>query len=372
MDKVGILTFHAAYNYGSVLQAFATQEAIRKLGYRPEVINYRFAEQKHVYAALRFRYGVKELVRDLSLLPIYLSRKKKYAAFESFFQDYLQLTKQVETPEQVSKQWEKYDAVVSGSDQIWNKHALELENADWKFMMPYLLQGYAGKKISYASSIANMHSDELEKIKPQLLQFNHIAMRESSSAATIAALLQKEVVSVLDPTFLLNQEEWTRALSLEKKENDYILFYSLGGIRRFGAVKPILAEVSKREKCKILVLTPFCYVAKSASLVPHPEYGPVEFLCAVKNARKVITDSYHGTILSINFCKDVYSLCKKGGSEFRKTDILKLLGMQARIVTEPTQLLSETYATINYTKVQKKIDVYREKSISYLDIALKD
>lgn len=374
MKKIGIITFHSAYNYGSVLQAFATQEAVRRLGYEPEIINYRLQEQKYVYANLRFKYGVRELLKDLTLMPMFRKRSQKYEDFERFFKKYLNLTEEAETPEQVSSIWKRYTTVISGSDQIWNKHSLELEFIDWKFMKPYLLEDFQGKKISYASSVANMSDDELSKIKPALLQFDSIAMRESSSAEKISKLLGKNVEAVLDPTFLLNQNEWVQALDLksERKTKDYILFYSLGGLKRFSTLKPILEAISKREKCPILILTPFCYTAKNANFVPHPEYGPCKFLNAVRDARMVITDSYHGTILSINFGKDVYSLCRNGGSEFRKTDILRLVGMEERIVTDPKQLLTHSFSKIAYSDVQKKIESLRQNSLSYLETSLRD
>lgn len=86
MKKIGIITFHSAYNYGSVLQAFATQETVRSLGYAPEIINYRLAEQKKIYSNIRLKYGVKEFIKDMTLLPMYGKRNQKYAAFEDFFQ----------------------------------------------------------------------------------------------------------------------------------------------------------------------------------------------------------------------------------------------------------------------------------------------
>ena len=81
---IGIITFHSAYNYGSVLQAFATQTFIKKLGSENEIINYRLDEQRRVYSNLRFNYGYKEFIKDLSLLPIYGRRNIRKEKFETF------------------------------------------------------------------------------------------------------------------------------------------------------------------------------------------------------------------------------------------------------------------------------------------------
>ncbi|SFX01827.1 polysaccharide pyruvyl transferase family protein [Ruminococcus sp. XPD3002] len=370
MKKIGIITFHSAYNYGSVLQAFATQETVRALGYVPEIINYRLAEQRRVYANLRFKYGVKELIKDLTLLPMYRKRNQKYAAFEDFFAKHLFLTQEVAGVEETLALMQQYETAISGSDQIWNKHSLELEANSWDFMKPYLLADFAGKKVSYASSTANMSHEELEKIKPYLDKFAHIAMRESSSAAVISIMLGRAVESVLDPTFLLDRTAWIKALSLKDEPSNNIVYYSLGGLKRFNVIRPVLNELAKREKCKVIVITPFCYVGGNRVFEPHPEYGPVDFLQALRNAKMVVTDSYHGTILSVNLGKDVYSLCKKGGSEFRKTDILKAVGLEERVIYEPQKLVEVRMTPIDYNVVQAYIEQHREQSIAYLKHAL--
>ncbi|MBR4318471.1 MAG: hypothetical protein IKP69_00280, partial [Oscillospiraceae bacterium] len=115
---------------------------------------------------------------------------------------------------------------------------------------------------------------------------------------------------------------------------------------------------------------PFCYIAPSQTFEPHPECSPVDFLQNIYQAKKVITDSYHGTILSVNFGKDVYSICKEGGSEFRKTDILKMLGMKDRIITRPERLVQKQFEPIDYQAVDAKLQKLRTHSISYLASAL--
>lgn len=372
MKKVGIITFHSAYNYGSVFQAFATQEAVKKLGYEPEIINYRLLEQSRIYSNIRFGYGYKELIKDMTLLPSYAKRNKKYRKFENFFSDRLVLTEKVETPEEVEKIWNTYSVVISGSDQIWNKHSLELEANSWDFMNPYLLKGYSGKKVSYASSTANMTPDELKKIAPYIKDFSAVAMRENSSAEQISCLIGRPVSAVLDPTFLLTKEEWISAMSLKETSGDDILYYSLGGLKTFRRIKNDLIAMANRNHCRVIVVTPFCHVSKSGVFEPHIEYGPEEFLNCLLNARMVVTDSYHGTILSVNFGKNVYSLCKSGNSEFRKTDILKRIGMEDRIVSDPDDLISKEFEDIDYDKVYSELDKYRTQSKKYLESSLRD
>ena len=108
LSKIGIITFHSAYNYGSVLQAFATQTFIKKLGSENEIINYRLDEQRRVYSNLRFNYGYKEFIKDLSLLPIYGRRNIRKEKFETFLFENIDASDICRTPEDVRKIWDKY------------------------------------------------------------------------------------------------------------------------------------------------------------------------------------------------------------------------------------------------------------------------
>lgn len=370
MKKVGIITFHSAYNYGSVLQAYATQEAINSLGYEAEIINYRLEEQKKVYSNLRFKYGCSELIKDLTLLPIYFKRNSKYKKFEDFIEKKIDTSSVCKTPEDVYNLCDRYEIAISGSDQIWNKHSLELEHIDWNYMNPYLLKNFGCRKISYASSIANMSDEEIKKIISEVKKFQAVSMRERSSAKKISVLAEIKVSSVLDPTFLLKKDDWINKLNLKQTKDKYILYYSLGGLKRFKKIEKTLIEVSKNNNCKIFVITPFCFVKKNKHFNPLSDCGPIEFLTAIYNANSIITDSYHGTILSVNFGKNVFSLCKKGGSEFRKTDILNQIGMKDRIITNPNDLVNKQFENINYESVYENLDKLREKSLFYLKNAL--
>ncbi len=367
--RVGIITFHSAYNYGSVLQAYATQEAIIQLGYNAEIINYRPAKQKEAYSNFHFHQGIKTMLRDITLLPIYSDRKMKYEKFEEFLEKRLHLTEVRENAERVNELWSSFPIMVSGSDQIWNQHSLELEGTDMKKMYPYLLHGYCGKKISYASSIASKNDNELKKLQPFLEKFSHISMREKSSADIMSNLLQSEIPHVLDPTFLLTRNDWIERFNLSQKNTRYILYYSLRSMKYFNSIKNDLIRIAKENQCKMILVMPFCYVPTTEYFEPHPECGPIEFLNLIYNAKLVVTDSYHGTILSVNFGKNVFSVCKnKNASEYRKIDILRLLGIENRIVFNINDISCKNL--IDYHAVYERLALLRKNSLTYLQNAL--
>ncbi len=373
MSKVGIITYHSAYNYGSALQAYATQKTVEALGFDAEIINYRMDEQRRFYSMYRpLKYGVGSSVKDLMMLPVHAKRTERRQRFESFFSERFNLSAEFSEPEKAAEIWSGYDTAISGSDQIWNKHSCELEKNEWKYMEPYLLRGFEGKKVSYASSVANMTDDELKRILPDIERFDYIAMRERSSAERMEGLLGRPVENTLDPTFLLTKEQWKERFALPGEADDpYVLYYSLSGIKGVSRAVSSVKALAERLRCKLVLVTPFAWYPAADSITEnHPEYGPVELLSALSRAKAVVTDSYHGTALSVNFGKDFYSLCKPGGSEFRKTDILEHLGLEERILYDPRLIAEKTFAPIDRGEVEKKLAALRAHSLDYLKGAL--
>lgn len=373
MNKTGIITYHSAYNFGSVLQAFATQQTLCDLARPADMINYRMAEQKYYYQRIIHpRYGAKRAVSESVNLLGLSKRRCRALRFENFFTDYLLLTPEVCEPEDVYSQWQQYDTVISGSDQIWNKHSCELNHNEWHYMDPYLLKGFHGHKISYASSVGNMTDEELHRIAPELQQFDALSFRESVTAEKMSTFLRRPVANVLDPTFLLTKDEWIRHMDLQgRRDEKFILAYFLCRPKILAQRLPVLLKLAKNRGCKIRLITPFAYLPLFDKQIEyHIEYGPKEFLNALYNAEEVVTDSYHGTILSVNFGKDFYSLCKAGGAEFRKTDILERLGLADRIISDFSKISDLNLPPVDYSSVYAKLDALRQHSINYLKTAL--
>ena len=373
VNNVGLITYHSAYNFGSMLQAYATQTRIRELGYDCRILNYRMSEQKYYYGkSIRTRYGLKTTVKDLLQLFHYSDRKKRAEGYENFINTYLSMTEEFEDPADFARISKRFEILVSGSDQIWNKHSNELHRVDWKYMDPYVLRGFEGKKISYASSIGNMvGKTEIEMLIDRIRDFAHISFREKETAEKFSKLLNREITDVLDPTFLLSKIEWIKYLGLTKDSEKYILYYSLDGIKGYKEKLLILEQLAQKKGMKIRVVTPLATVPYNSKYIEfHPEYSTLEIINAIYNASMIITDSYHGSIISINLNKDLYSICGRNASDFRKTDILNRLGLSNRIVTSIEDCLNMSNKSIDYDEVNQKRNALEVKSIAYLKNSL--
>ena len=374
--KIGLITYHSAYNFGSVLQAYAMQEYLKSEIGNCEIINYRTKEQRRVYAIFVWNQGVvgwlKSLIKNVLNIPCYKRRKIRQENYEKLIKNWFNLSVECVEPEDVYALWDKYDIIISGSDQIWNKMSNELANVSWKYMMPYLLYGYMGKKVSYASSIGNMSDEDLLKIIPEVEKFSAVSIREKETATKLRNLCKVEIQIVVDPTFLLFKEEWIKRFELQKTNERYILYYALNRMMDIRKAKKIIGSYAKLHGYKVKMIAPLAYAKSNEIIEVLEETDPVSFLQLIYDADSIITDSYHGTILSINLEKDIYSICGRNVSDFRKTDIMKQIGLDDRIVFDLNDLINKKYTSIDYDRVNTKLNALRVQSKQYLKKALQE
>ena len=264
MSSVGIITYHAAYNFGSVLQAYATQKAIEKLGYEATIINYRPATQRNYYELYRWKISTKFLVKDLTMLPVQRMRRLRRERYEAFIASKMNLTemKYIDRRELTALS-DCFDVYVSGSDQIINKHSNELESDSWDAMDPYLLMFTEKRKVSYASSPANMTVEEMKRIAPKLSRFDALSAREPDASKLMEELTSKKVETVLDPTLLLDSNEWAKIAdgAQDSLPDNYILYYTLDGTNKLIKRRETLRRLSGELGLPILMLTPFGHIS---------------------------------------------------------------------------------------------------------------
>lgn len=369
--KIALITFHAPYNYGSCLQAYALQEKIKDLGHDVDIINYRFDGQKKAYRLIRNNGNAADLIKDLLQIPVFRKKKKRAQMFENFIADNMNLTMEYQDPAQLSNIAYDYDIFVSGSDQIWNKHANELDKEDWKFMHPYLLTFTNKKKISYASSIGGTTNEEImQNMAPSIRKFSFLSAREKQVADRLAMLLKVPVDNVLDPTLLLNKDDYINRFDIEENPKEkYIFYYSLAGI---STVKKHLDWIDgiNINNYKVIINTPYAWFPDHGTHKSIVAIGPIEFLRILNNAECIITDSYHGTLFSVNFEKNFLTLCKSDAkSDYRKNDILGKLGLANHMVNEFTNGF-DTSVAINNGEYCDHLNELRNRSIEYLKNAL--
>ena len=167
--KIGIITFHASFNYGSMLQAYALHKVLSDMGHDAEIINFRSMAQKEMYhhpIILSSKEWPKILLIMHYLLHAYryFLQIRKWNKYNTFLNKYLVHTKEFNTVEELKEQDFQYDYLVIGSDQIWNTKCRDFSEAFWGNFCNEKV-----KKVAYAPSMgSNPASLDIEYIKYEI------------------------------------------------------------------------------------------------------------------------------------------------------------------------------------------------------------
>ncbi len=220
VKHVGIITFHAAHNYGSSLQAYALSNIISQLGCSCEIINFRTLRQRDQYAPFTKRIGWKYLLKNGYFLLHYKARKQKYDRFESFLEDYLVKSKREYTSlQELSDHPPQYDYYVSGSDQIWNTIPVDADDA---YFLPFVKEG---KRIAYAPSFGQLGMIQREDdLQHYIKVFDVLSAREKQGQEILFRMTGREVPVLPDPTMLYSGQEWEKMVPPKIISGEYLFF----------------------------------------------------------------------------------------------------------------------------------------------------
>ena len=356
--KIGIITFHNVVNYGGVLQCYALQQKLKEWGYEAEVIDYENKQFKKFYSPF---YITRPYLRKI-LYMLYAFREKavRRKKFNNFVKENIILSRECFDKDTISSSNELYDVFITGSDQVWN---LELTEMDRNYFLDFVDKK---KKISYAASIGLSKLDEEMKpiYKELLSDFNSISVRENSASVIIDDLLGEEVDVHIDPVLLLDKESWAKVCDNDvvKNNEEYIVVYKINKSKAYTAAE----YLAKKKGLKVKVIQPdkTC----KAGFQKYKVASPADFVTLFKNAKYVITDSFHGTVFSIIFQKKfAYYMDESANNRnSRIQNLLNKLNLQSRNFKDIEQI-EFIDDTIDYDSVEIILNKERNKSKQYLE-----
>ena len=367
MKKVSLITLQNVPNYGSVLQCYATEQIIRKIGYEIETINY-LPERMTKLGMLKAIKDKKDIfsksfvLRNIARIVIYPSYIKRFYIFNKFRKKYLiQTKKQFKNNNELKKYFPRADIYCTGSDQVWNsKWNGGIDKAMFLDFVPK-----DKKCIAYSASFGKNKLEfwEIQETKQLLKKYKNISVREKS-ATEILYSLGYASVQVVDPTLLLNGNEWRKISSNKYSEDSYILVYNLNRNKK---IDKYAENLSKKTGLKIRFLSyQFHEFYKKGKIMCNPKVE--DFLSLIDNAQYVITDSFHATAFSLNF-NTQFIIVYPGKYSTRLQSILEITGLENRVAKDENDL-SIVSEKIDFEKVNKVIDKERNHSIEWLKNAL--
>ena len=359
-----------------MLQAYALQKKVEQLGYKSEIIDFKQNNEPSRLQLLGIRIKrlfvyVRDFRKYMTLTSVKASFSKRNLKFEAFYSNNFKLSNQKYTDSlQLIENPPIYDGYVVGSDQTWNPYVAKNPEA---FYLTFVKDD--AKKGSYAPSlgVARLKDEHKCKFKKLLSGFRFLSCRESIGARLLSEVLESPVLNVLDPTLLLDWNDWSTVCTGKKEKLPYILAYFLGNVKKH---REFVRELAKKTGLKVVSI-PVSYLDINEPLFEKEWVGPDGFLSLIKNAEYVCTDSFHGTMFSINFGVNFYSFCKTKDAEnasenSRLYSALELFGLSNRLVTSLNQnMVLKNLAVVDYSDVRRVLENERMKSLSYLKDMLK-
>ena len=385
MEKVAIVSCYFKKNYGSVLQAYATQKVLdnekidnvtiniennidfkngKRKFYKSQIFNFSFIKSKLGMIKLKIDKKInKNLRTNLHI------RDSEFEKFEKNFN----LTKPFNTYLEMTSESKNFSSVIVGSDQLWLPVNVV---ADY-----YTLNWVPNEvnKISYATSfgISVIPDKYKEKYNNFLRRINHISVREKNGCKLVEEISERKAELVCDPTLLLDKNEWMEIQEEKPKiEGNYIFCYFLGKNIEH---RKFVERLKEKTGYKIVSLN-HCdeyvkYSDKFADEIPY-NIGPGEFINLIRNAKYVCTDSFHGTVFSLINNIDFFTFERfsnknsKMSTNSRIYSLLDLVNLKNRLLKGNENIDEVIKSKIDFENVNQILNGLRKSSKKFLLEAL--
>lgn len=361
MKKTAFITVHVGFNFGSVLQSIATAKVLRTLNFDPLLINYipdRVTYHRYFQNALK---GIIPFIKHLVLLPNFMLNRHIYS---SYLSKYCKMSKPIYDNDDFAKKCPKADIYITGSDQVWNsKHNEGFNDRYYLTDTPE-----ESTRIAFASSIGEtrLSREDLIRIKKNLQRYKAISVREQSAQKLIESLGLK-AKHLLDPTFMLDKDEWKEYMSPRLEKRNYLLIYTPYNTVDNNKIYDAARKIAKEKNLKILTFSWDWRKEKPADRT-ITYASPGDFLSLMHHADFVITNSFHGTAFSINLNKNFIVFMPSAFST-RITSIIELCNLSHRLIKKDFSL-DCIKDSIDYNKVNTILNAQRKESINFLSEAL--
>lgn len=347
--KIGIITFSRAHNYGALLQAYAMQTFLKENGHDAFMVDYRNPALEEQYKLFSYKFylgvGIKAPAHFINRVLTFFLRIKRRKNYFKFIDSHLIMSND-----------SKCEALIFGSDQIWNPSVTGgFDENYWGNIYPET----KALRIAYAPSLEagalDVYSD---KVCNSLKRFDAISVREADMVDVLKKYTDKEINLVCDPTFLIKKESYDKLLKPINVKGEFVAIYQ---VNRNSLTYQVAQHLAERDGLHIVELgqnTSFLHPGRYQNTA-----GPSEFLWIIKNAKYVVTSSFHGTALSIIMQKQFF-VTTMGKGEKRMKNLLGIAGLNNRLITNV--ISSDTLTPIDYSKSLGSLDEYIRSSQEFI------
>ena len=355
---IGILTYYGVHNHGALLQAYALKSVLENMGHKVRFLSF---ERSYEYISSKQVQKYKISLKSIPFFLKYTKEKgigniiynlKKRKALNNFRKEQFD----------IGTEWNEFngDLIIIGSDEVFS-----LEIGYNPMLYGHGLNSKA--TISYAASFGPTIFEDLskkgkkEEILRGLNSFSAVSVRDKNSQEIVEALCEKEVPMVCDPVILYGYQKELE--KIKSNEEEYILIYSYDSRMNDTEEVNQIIKYARKYKMKIYSVGFFHKWCNR-----NINADPIELLGWVKNAKLVITDTFHGAVMSI--IGNTPLVVKLRDNSNKLEYLLKEYGLDYRIINKFEELEKVAATEIDFIDVNIHISKKRAESMNYLETAI--
>ena len=353
-------------NYGGTLQNWALQQVLIRMGHEPITLRFPVMYQgmsslhywTKVFPMQAMRFVAHKFVGGKYEMPLAIGLwKESVRGMERFVDEHINVTEYLPNLSMDDVRRYGVEALIVGSDQIWRPVMYDA--------VKYYFLGFTGDsdilRVAYATSVALdkwPYKEEVTvKLRELIKKFSAVSVREASSVQLVKENLGVDAQWVLDPTMLLKKEDYIDVCKNEPESNEPFVFAYI-----------LDMTDEKRQMAEKTAKTLGCGVRYLSADKVKKEDTIEKWLANFRDAKYVITDSYHGTVFSLIFQKQFYTFYNTYRGNARMDSLKEISGLVNRFITKPVEVLGEK---ISYNDVEEKLERLGEESEIFLSTNLK-
>lgn len=371
--KLAILTQPLFFNYGGLLQAYALQTILERMGHEVIILNRETTSTSGRFPnnlVLDAKYFLRKILRKPNVTRNSRQNKLISSKTKRFIDKYLHITPSLYTEKMLADYVNKHpqDGFVVGSDQVWRpSYSPSIGNYFLDFS-----EGKSVKRLAYAASLGvdywEFSEEDTNKCAALANHFDGISVREASGVALCKEFLGVDAVHVLDPTMLLEKADYTSIFAgvfCSCPSNG--LFYYILNVDE--EKEKIIRFISEQNEAPSYTCMPELYpgpdnIEKNPSKCIYPTVD--EWLYKLSNAKVVVTDSFHGTVFSIIFNKPFWVIRNEARGNTRIESLLDMFGLSNRLIDYKNLRSNDCQSEIDWEMVNSIKSNLSSYSVNFL------
>lgn len=362
--KIAIITLPLHTNYGGILQAYALQTVLQRMGHDVQHLQPK-VEYLPLHPAWQMPFvWVKRLIRKCFLgewkLPIFEHPHRWMRRYTDVF-----IHQHIVMRSLLDEEWnaslaKNYDVFIVGSDQVWRPcYALPIA----RYFLSFLDDTCSNPRIAYAASFGTENcefsANQILDCSKLLQKFSFVSVREQSGVEICKQLFGVRASHLLDPTLLLSKDDYLKLIQNQKPSKGNLMVYVLD---ETPDIRLFISQIAASEK-----LVPFNANYSLGNRLGIPQLPIENWLRGFVDTKLIITDSFHACVFAIIFNKPFICLGNDERGMTRFHSLLDLFGLQHCLLNEK-QLFE--IPKINWGEVNMKLNQLHKESLLGLEQAL--